>query len=80
MDADCADDAEPCGVLVALGKALGCPSGYGSDLIFWPEGRQPTAPEVVGQALGYRPFALWEGPEPAAGRPATVCRTVRRRG
>ncbi|MEE4420517.1 e9imm peptide [Streptomyces bugieae] len=58
MDADHVDDAEMCGVMEALGKALGCPSGYVCDLIFWPKGRHLTAPEVVDQALEYRPFAL----------------------
>ncbi|MFD8478336.1 e9imm peptide [Kitasatospora sp. NPDC059673] len=58
MDADYADDAEAYGVLTALGRALGCPTGYVSDLIFWPTGRELTAAEVVDQALEYRPFAL----------------------
>ncbi|WP_189275342.1 e9imm peptide [Kitasatospora griseola] len=58
MDADCVDDAEAYDVLEALGRALGCPTGYVSDLIFWPEGRELTAAEVVDQALEYRPFAL----------------------
>ncbi|MFJ5230649.1 e9imm peptide [Kitasatospora sp. NPDC088391] len=58
MDADYADDAEAHGALEALDRALGCPTGYVSDLVFWPEGRQLTAAEVVDQALEYRPFAL----------------------
>lgn len=58
MDADCVDETEAYDVLEALGRALGCPTGYVSDLIFWPEGRELTAAEVVDQALEYRPFAL----------------------
>ncbi|MCQ6553185.1 e9imm peptide [Streptomyces sp. C10-9-1] len=58
MNADYADDAEAYGALEALGRALGCPTGYVSDLIFWPKGRELTAAEVVDQALEYRPFAL----------------------
>ncbi|MFD0567724.1 e9imm peptide [Kitasatospora saccharophila] len=58
MDADYADDAEAFGALEALGRALGCPAGYVSDLVFWPEGRELTAAEVVDQALEYQPFAL----------------------
>ncbi|MBD0672193.1 e9imm peptide [Streptomyces sp. CBMA156] len=46
-------------VLNELDRALGCPAGYVSGLIFWPPGGQePTAVEVVDQALGYQPFAL----------------------
>ncbi|WP_225848792.1 e9imm peptide [Streptomyces sp. HPF1205] len=58
MDADYADDAEAHNVLEALDRALRCPTGYVSDLIFWPKGQEPTAGEVVDQALAYRPFAL----------------------
>ncbi len=58
MDADYVDDAEAGGVLDALDQALACPSGYVRDLIFWPEGREATAAEVVDQALAYQPFAL----------------------
>ncbi|QKW24103.1 e9imm peptide [Kitasatospora sp. NA04385] len=57
MDMDYAEDAEAYGVLEALDRALGCPTGYVSDLIFWPKGPEPTAAEVVDQALEYRPFA-----------------------
>ncbi|MFF0295354.1 e9imm peptide [Kitasatospora sp. NPDC004614] len=57
MDADYADDAEACEVLEALDRALGCPTGYVSDLIFWPRGRELTASEVVDQAQEYQPFA-----------------------
>ncbi|KQV05806.1 MULTISPECIES: bacteriocin immunity protein [unclassified Kitasatospora] len=58
MDAAYADDAEADRALAALDRAFGCPSGYVSDLIFWPKGHEPTAAEVVEQALAYRPFAL----------------------
>ncbi|WP_203601877.1 e9imm peptide [Streptomyces sp. SID9727] len=58
MDADYADDAEASHVLKTLSRALGCPSGHISDLIFWPKGPEPTAAEVVDQALEYQPFAL----------------------
>ncbi|MEU9919032.1 e9imm peptide [Streptomyces sp. NPDC051001] len=58
MDADYADEAEAAQILEVLDRALGCPSGYVSDLIFWPKGPEPTAVEVVDQALKYRPFAL----------------------
>jgi hypothetical protein len=57
MDADCAEDAEE-QILEELDRALGCPSGYVSGLIFWPKGPEATAAEVVDQALEYQPFAL----------------------
>ncbi|GGV28581.1 hypothetical protein GCM10010260_81270 [Streptomyces filipinensis] len=53
-----ADDAETSGILEALDRALACPSGYVSDLIFCPKNRNPTAAEVVDQALAYRPLGL----------------------
>ncbi|WP_405691921.1 e9imm peptide [Streptomyces sp. NBC_01185] len=58
MDADYADDAELARSLEMVDRAFGCPSGYVSDLIFWPKGPEPTAEEVVDQALEYRHFAL----------------------
>lgn len=58
LNADYADDDEVDGWLDELDRAHGCPSGYVSDLIFWPEGRQPSAAEVVDKALSYQPFAL----------------------
>ena len=36
-----------------------CPSGYVSDLIFWPpDGQELSAEEVVDRALAYRPIEL----------------------
>ncbi|MGY4920785.1 e9imm peptide [Streptomyces sp. 900116325] len=58
MDADYADEAEADRGLEALDGVFGCPSGYISDLIFWPKWQEPAAAEVVDQALEYRPFAL----------------------
>ncbi|MFE2106126.1 e9imm peptide [Kitasatospora sp. NPDC059463] len=58
MDGDCADDAEIDRTLEALDRGLGCPSGYVSDLVHWPDGPEPTAAEVVELALAHRPFAL----------------------
>ncbi|WP_307721561.1 e9imm peptide [Embleya hyalina] len=58
MDSVHADDAEFARATEALDLALGCPNGYVSGLIFWPEGPEPTAEEVVDKALEYRPFAL----------------------
>ena len=57
MNAECVDDEMP-RMLDQLDRALGCPSGYVSGLIFWPEGPEPTATEVVDRALAYQPFAL----------------------
>lgn len=57
MDADYAGDAEADGMLEALDRGLACPTGYVCDLIFWPKGQEPTAAEVVEQALSYRPLA-----------------------
>ncbi|MFD7733873.1 e9imm peptide [Kitasatospora phosalacinea] len=58
MDGDYADDEEAARLLEALGRALGCTGGYVSDLVFWPKEPEPTAEEVVDQALAYRPVAL----------------------
>jgi hypothetical protein len=46
------------GWLDRLDKALACPSGHVSDLIFWPPERDLSADEVVDQALAYRPIVL----------------------
>jgi len=58
MEADYAPDDEVDGWLDRLDRALACPSGYVSDLIFWPPERELSADEVVDQALAYRPTAL----------------------
>ncbi|MEU8975139.1 e9imm peptide [Streptomyces monashensis] len=57
MDANYAEEAEAEQILEELDRAFGCPSGYVSDLIFWPKGPEATAAEVVDQALEYQPFA-----------------------
>ncbi|MFF1481451.1 e9imm peptide [Streptomyces sp. NPDC058301] len=56
-DGDYADDAEVSGIWKALDRAPARPSGYASDLIFWPKSWHPTVAEVVDQALAYRPLA-----------------------
>jgi hypothetical protein len=58
MDADCEGEGEADSWLEVLGRAFGCPSGYLSNLIFWPVGGDLTAAEVVDQAQAYRPIAL----------------------
>ncbi|WP_406447917.1 e9imm peptide [Streptomyces sp. NBC_00876] len=58
MNGGCSDEAEEQVLLEQLDRALGCPAGYVSGLIFWPKGLEPTAAEVVDQALAYQPFAL----------------------
>lgn len=58
MDADCASDDEVTGWLNRLDRALACPSGHVSDLIFWPPERDLSADEVVDRALAYRPVVL----------------------
>ncbi|MCX4993780.1 e9imm peptide [Streptomyces sp. NBC_00568] len=58
MQADYDSDDELDGWLDRLGRALACPSGHVSDLIFWPPERELSADEVVDQALAYRPVAL----------------------
>lgn len=44
--------------LDSLDRALSCPSGHVSGLIFWPPERELSAEEVVDEALAYRPMAL----------------------
>ncbi|MGI5372620.1 e9imm peptide [Streptomyces iakyrus] len=56
MDADYVSDDEVDGWLDGLDKALACPSGHVSDLIFWPPEQELSAKEVVDQALAYRPI------------------------
>ncbi|WP_392973227.1 e9imm peptide [Streptomyces sp. LN245] len=58
MQADYASDDEMAGWMDGLDRALACPSGYVSDLIFWPPERDLSADEVVDQALSYQPVAL----------------------
>ncbi|MGW6741558.1 e9imm peptide [Streptomyces sp. NPDC055025] len=58
MDAGCASDDEVDGWLDRLDRALACPSGHVSGLIFWPPERDLSADEVVEQALAYRPIVL----------------------
>ncbi|MFF3911016.1 e9imm peptide [Streptomyces sp. NPDC001848] len=53
------DEDEMQRVLDELDRGLGCPTGYVAGLIFWPKDRQePTAAQVVDQALAYYPFVL----------------------
>lgn len=58
MEADYASDDEVDGRPDGLARALACPPGHVSDLIFWPPQRQLPADETVDQALGYRPIAV----------------------
>ncbi|MEV5986326.1 bacteriocin immunity protein [Streptomyces sp. NPDC052051] len=58
MDAEY-DEDRTARVLNQLDRALACPTGYVSDLIFWPaDGQESTPAEVVDRALAYQPFAL----------------------
>ncbi|MFK4272578.1 e9imm peptide [Streptomyces milbemycinicus] len=58
MDADYASEEEADSWLDMLDRALACPAGHVSGLIFWPPERELSADEVVGRALAYRPIAL----------------------
>ncbi|MEU9297619.1 bacteriocin immunity protein [Streptomyces sp. NPDC048266] len=58
MEADCASEDEVNDWLDRLSRALACPSGHVSDLVFWPRERELSAEVVVDQALAYRPIAL----------------------
>ncbi|GAA2067400.1 hypothetical protein GCM10009839_94000 [Catenulispora yoronensis] len=58
MDTDYSDNGEASHWLESLDAAFHCPSGYVSDLIFWPVTGDPTAADVVDQAQAYRPIAL----------------------
>ncbi|MFE7035297.1 e9imm peptide [Streptomyces sp. NPDC057621] len=58
MDAGWASDDEVAGWLDKLDRALACPSGHVSGLIFWPPEQELSADEVVDQALAHRPIAL----------------------
>ncbi|MEV4506428.1 bacteriocin immunity protein [Streptomyces klenkii] len=58
MNADYASEEEAESWLEVLDRALGCPSGYFSDLIFWPPDGELSPGEVVSKALEYRPISL----------------------
>ncbi|TXS08082.1 e9imm peptide [Streptomyces sp. wa22] len=58
MEADYASDDEVNDLLDRLARALVCPSGHISDLVFWSPERELSAEEVVDEALAYRPLSL----------------------
>ncbi|MFE6955542.1 e9imm peptide [Streptomyces sp. NPDC057696] len=58
MEADYASEDEVNDWLDRLDRALACPSGHVSGLVFWPPQRELSAEEVVDHALAYRPIAL----------------------
>lgn len=58
MEADYASEDEADDWLDRLDRALVCPSGHVSGLVFWPPERELSAEEVVDLALAYRPIAL----------------------
>ncbi|ADI12937.1 hypothetical protein SBI_09819 [Streptomyces bingchenggensis BCW-1] len=58
MDADYASEEEADSWLDTLDRALACPAGHVSGLIFWPPERELSADEVVDHSLAYRPIAL----------------------
>ncbi|MFH8737171.1 bacteriocin immunity protein [Streptomyces sp. NBC_01474] len=58
MEADYASEEEVNDWLDRLDRALACPSGHVSGLVFWPPQRELSAEEVVDHALAYRPIAL----------------------
>ncbi|MCQ8193723.1 bacteriocin immunity protein [Streptomyces rugosispiralis] len=59
MDADYASEDEADSWLDLLDRALECPTGHVTGLIFWPPpGRELSADDVVEQALAYRPITL----------------------
>ncbi|WP_210943855.1 e9imm peptide [Streptomyces sp. MK37H] len=58
MDAAYASEEEVDSWLDMLDRALACPTGHVSSLIFWPPDRELSADEVVDHALAYRPMAL----------------------
>ncbi|MFE4699669.1 e9imm peptide [Streptomyces sp. NPDC056738] len=57
-DVDYASESEANDLLEKLDRALACPTGHVSGLIFWPPERELSAEEVVDRALAYRPIAL----------------------
>jgi hypothetical protein len=58
IEADYVSEDEVNDWLDSLDRALACPSGHVSGLIFWPPERELSAEEVVDEALAYRPIAL----------------------
>jgi hypothetical protein len=58
MEADYASEDEVDDWLDRLDRALACPSGHVSGLVFWPLQRELSAEEVVDHALAYRAIAL----------------------
>ncbi|MEU6883092.1 e9imm peptide [Streptomyces sp. NPDC046712] len=58
MEADYASEGEANDWLDRLDRALACPSGHVSGLVFGPPKRELSAEEVVDHALAYRPIAL----------------------
>lgn len=58
MEADYASEDEVNDWLDRLDRALSCPSGHVSGLVFWPPERELSAEEVVDQASAYRPIDL----------------------
>ncbi|WP_240135385.1 bacteriocin immunity protein [Streptomyces sp. MUM 178J] len=58
IGADYSSEDEVNDWLDRLDRALACPSGHVSGLIFWPPEREFSAEEVVEEALAYRPIAL----------------------
>lgn len=58
MDGAYASDEQLEGWLHGLDRALACPTGHVSGLIFWPPERELSADEVVDRALAYQPIAL----------------------
>ncbi|MFI6639035.1 e9imm peptide [Streptomyces sp. NPDC050504] len=58
MDVDYESEDEVGAWLDRLDRALSCPSGRVSDLIFWSPGRGLSADEVVDRALAYRAIEL----------------------
>ncbi|WP_269855255.1 e9imm peptide [Streptomyces sp. RPT161] len=58
MEADYGSEDEVNDRLDRLDRALVCPAGHVSGLVFWSTERQLSAEEVVDQALAYQPIAL----------------------
>ncbi|MEV4937387.1 e9imm peptide [Streptomyces zaomyceticus] len=58
MEVDYVSEDEVNDWLDKLDRALACPPGRVSGLIFWPPERELSAEEVVDLALAHRPIAL----------------------